>query len=136
MKVFAILTACLMASGTAAYFLDSSAPKECQAPKDSPAAKPDCCSADAAKPSCCAAAAKADCCSAGGPDCCGPNAPCCEAGLACCATGACCDGAKTAVAAKAKAKPDCCEAGGACRGDAHTAAKLGATAAMAGVGAK
>ena len=128
MKVFAILTACLMASGTAAYFLDSSAPKECQTPKDSSGAKPDCCSADAAKPNCCAASAKADCC--------GPNAPCCEAGLACCATDACCDGAKAAVAAKAKAKPDCCEAGGACCGDAHTAAKLGATAAMAGVGAK
>lgn len=137
MKVFAILTACMMAAGGVAYYLDSpdSHPSCCRGPKDASLTTPEAgCPGDAAKPSCCALSAqsaKPVCCSTGGPNCCGPTAPCCEAGLACCATGACCDGAKAAaqVAAQAAATEDCCAG-------CVSPAKLGAAAATAGVALK
>lgn len=143
MKLFAIVTAGLMAAGGGSYYLfgtSTCSGNKCgmRAPV---ATSGGCCSTAADVPSCCAA--KEECCelqqaccavatgaSAKKADCCYPEAPCCVAQAECCLAGVCC----ATASAKAVKKPieieSCCEA------PAPTAARVVSGAAKSIAGAK
>lgn len=127
MKVFAILTACLMSAGGATYYFASSGDGGCPFSRCPVAKTGGCCGgteeASAGKPECCHVPCPAcstdcgeccavceDCCVAGAgsvkslptaakakSDCCFPGADCCELALDCCLAGACCDAPKASV---------------------------------------
>jgi hypothetical protein len=124
MKLFAIITAGVLAAAGGAYYMHSEGcpfsggcKTSCSAPAPAEVASvSDCC---AVKSPCCAPQTEV-CCQ---PDasCCGPTAECCALGLACCLEA-------KAVATAQVTKPDCCAIGADCCA-VGAACCLGATAA-------
>ena len=124
MKVFAILTACLMAAGGATYYLTSS---ESGCPLTGcPVAKTGgCCATDAvSKPDCCVTPCPA--CSTDCLECCAVCEECCAAGVSVAAV-------KTAKADCCAVGDVCCAPGAACCADKDSTATLATSAVVAGV---
>ena len=126
MKVFAILTACLMAAGGATYYLSSS--DTCPLTGCPVAKTGGCCATDAA--------AKPDCCVTPCPACSVDCRECCTVCEECCAAGV----SVASVPLAAKAKPDCCAvgdvccaAGASCCSDKSGPGALATSAVVAGV---
>jgi len=104
MKVFAILTACMMAAGGATYYYSSSSDGGCPFSRCPVAKTGGCCTAETS-------AAKPDCCLLPCPACSNDCAECCAVCEDCCIAGA---SATKSIPTAAKAKPaNCCAAGGA-----------------------
>ncbi len=127
MKVFAIITASLMAVAGGVYFYSTES--GCSGAKCGgyPVAKTGgCCDKATGEvsteiPTCCAklddcCLTNAACCTTASvakanTPCCFPGAACCEAGLPCCVTAACCTVTSMTVVAKPKEIAGCCDEG-------------------------
>jgi hypothetical protein len=113
MKVFAIVTACVLAAGGGAYYFHSC--DTCPLTGYPVAKTGGCCSTDNGQPSCCTLPCPA--CSDDCLECCATCEQCCEAGAAV---------PTAALSANVTAEEDCCAA---CSSPAHIAT----AAAIAGV---
>jgi hypothetical protein len=123
MKVFAIVTACLMAAGGATYYLSSS--DTCPLTGCPVAKTGGCCATDSV--------AKSDCCAVPCPACATDCRECCTVCEACCVAGASVPTVKTVKADCCAAGDVCCAPGAACCADKTSPASLATSAAVAGV---